>query len=101
MVKTVTAAAKNPSPCWPGHLEGSQRLWQGKQVAMGCIGWLRGVPPPHHLCSQCRLVLGCRGGPGVTEPGGAQAGWGWGTPGLAARGGRAVGAVHQEQAAVL
>lgn len=101
MVKTLTAAVKNLSPCWPGHLEGSWSPWQGEQVAMGCFGWLGGVPPPRHLCSQCGFVLGCRGDPGVTEPGGTQAGWGRGTPSLAAWGGRAVGAVHQERVAVL
>lgn len=38
MVKTLTASAKNPSPCWPSHLEGARRLWQGEEVAAGCFG---------------------------------------------------------------
>lgn len=37
VVKTLTASARNPSPCWPGHLEGTRRLWQGEEVSAGCF----------------------------------------------------------------
>lgn len=32
MVKTLTASARNLSPCWPGHLQGTRRLWQGEEL---------------------------------------------------------------------
>jgi len=38
MVKTLTASAKNPSPCWLVHLEGAGSLWRGEDVAAGCFG---------------------------------------------------------------
>lgn len=108
MVKTLTASAKNPSPCCRGHLDGTGRLWQGEEVAAGCfgcpfgaVGILEGSLHPVVYAPGADSHQGAWGTPvSPSLAGHRQAGDG-GDNGIAARGGRAAGAMHRERVAVL
>lgn len=81
MVKTLTASARNPSPCWPSHLEGTRRLWQGGEVSAGCfrssfgaIGSSEGSLPQSFM-SQVQVCPGMLEGPLCQRAWWGQAGW--------------------------